>query len=59
MMQGKAFSKSLAIGAGAACSLCPDHLPRHPDDAGGLQPFAFGYGYIKALIQAMNSEVGS
>jgi mannonate dehydratase len=40
-----------------AGSICPDHMPRHPDDAGGLQAFAFGYGYIKALIQAVNSEV--
>ena len=40
-----------------AGSMCPDHMPRHPDDPGGLQAFAFGYGYIKALIQAVNSEV--
>jgi mannonate dehydratase len=38
-------------------SICPDHMPRHPGDAGGLQSFAFGYGYIRALIQAVNSEV--
>lgn len=42
-----------------AGSICPDHMPRHPDDSGGLQSFAFGYGYLKALIQAVNSEVGS
>ncbi len=40
-----------------AGSICPDHMPHHPDDAGSLQSFAFGYGYIKALIQAVNSEV--
>ncbi len=40
-----------------ASSICPDHMPRHPDDSGGLQSFAFGYGYLKALIQAVNSEV--
>ena len=40
-----------------AGSICPDHMPRHPDDPGQLQSFAFGYGYIKALIQAVNSEV--
>ena len=40
-----------------AGSICPDHMPRHPDDPGSLQSFAFGYGYIKALIQAVNSEV--
>jgi mannonate dehydratase len=37
-------------------SICPDHMPTHPDDPGGFQAFAFGYGYIKALIQAVNSE---
>ena len=34
----------------------PDHLPRHPDDPGGRQAFAFGYGYIKALIQAVGTH---
>jgi mannonate dehydratase len=38
-------------------SICPDHMPGHPDDPGKLQAFAFGYGYIKALIHAVNSEV--
>jgi mannonate dehydratase len=32
----------------------PDHMPRHPDDQGQHQAFAFGYGYIKALIQAVD-----
>jgi mannonate dehydratase len=40
-----------------AGSICPDHMPHHPDDQGSLQAFAFGYGYIRALIQAVNSEV--
>lgn len=40
-----------------AGSICPDHMPRHADDPGGLQAFAFGYGYLKALIQAVNAEV--
>ena len=40
-----------------AGSLCPDHMPRHGDDPRSLQSFAFGYGYIKALIQAVNSEL--
>lgn len=31
----------------------PDHMPRHDDDPRGDQAFAFGYGYIKALIQAV------
>ena len=42
-----------------AGSICPDHMPHHGDDKGGLQAFAFGYGYLKALIQAVNSEVRS
>jgi mannonate dehydratase len=41
-----------------AGSILPDHMPRHPADPGGLQSFAFGYGYLQALIQAVNSEVG-
>ncbi len=41
---------------GFSGSICPDHMPRHQDDPGGLQAFAFGYGYIKALIQLVNSE---
>jgi len=31
----------------------PDHMPRHPDDPSGHQAFAFGYGYIKAILQAV------
>jgi len=38
-------------------ALCPDHMPQHGDDPGGLQAFAFGYGYIQGLIQAVNAEV--
>ena len=34
----------------------PDHMPTHPDDPGGHRAFAFGYGYIKALIQAVGTE---
>jgi mannonate dehydratase len=33
----------------------PDHMPRHPDDKKQHQAFAFGDGYIKALIQAVNA----
>jgi mannonate dehydratase len=32
--------------------LMPDHVPVAPGDTGGLQSFAFCYGYIRALIQA-------
>jgi mannonate dehydratase len=38
-------------------SICPDHMPSHPNDPGKLQAYAFGYGYINALIHAVNSEV--
>jgi mannonate dehydratase len=34
----------------------PDHMPVHQGDPGGRQAFAFGYGYIAALIQAVNGE---
>lgn len=37
-------------------SICPDHMPSHPDDRGKLQAYAFGYGYINALIHCVNSE---
>jgi mannonate dehydratase len=36
--------------------LMPDHVPVHPDDRGGSQAFAFAYGYIRALIQAVDHE---
>jgi mannonate dehydratase len=34
--------------------MMPDHVPAHPDDRGGMQAFAFAYGYIRALIQAVD-----
>ena len=40
-----------------AYSICADHMPSHPDDPGRLQAFAFGNGYIKALIDSVNSEI--
>jgi mannonate dehydratase len=30
-----------------------DHVPRHPEDPQGRQAFAFAYGYIKGLLQAL------
>ena len=34
----------------------PDHLPRHPaDPAFGKQAFAYTYGYIKGILQALES----
>ena len=37
--------------------LCPDHIPYHPDPESTNQGFAFAYGYIKGLLQAVASEV--
>jgi mannonate dehydratase len=34
--------------------LMPDHVPQAPNDPNGLQSFAYCYGYIRALIQAVN-----
>jgi mannonate dehydratase len=34
--------------------LMPDHVPTHPDDPDRKQALAFSYGYIKAVIQAVN-----
>jgi mannonate dehydratase len=34
--------------------LMPDHVPEAADDSRGLQSFAFCYGYIRALIQAVD-----
>jgi mannonate dehydratase len=36
--------------------LMPDHAPHIEGDAGNAQAFAFAYGYIRGLIQAVNSE---
>ena len=33
----------------------PDHVPHHPDPPSSNQAFAFAYGYIKAMIQAVSS----
>ena len=44
--------------AGFKYSICPDHMPSHPDDPGKFQAFAFASGYIKGLIQSANSEPG-
>jgi mannonate dehydratase len=35
--------------------IMPDHMPTHPDDPGQNQAFAFAYGYIKAMIQAVDA----
>ena len=33
--------------------IMPDHVPHHADPASSNQAFAFAYGYIKAMIQAV------
>jgi len=35
--------------------LMPDHMPRHPDDPEYRQGFAWGYGYIKGVLQALET----
>jgi mannonate dehydratase len=37
--------------------ILPDHMPASPGDPGKLQAYAFGYGYLHALINSANSEV--
>ena len=34
--------------------MMPDHVPQHSEDRGGSQGFAFAYGHIRALIQAVD-----
>ena len=42
---------------GYSFMVMPDHLPQHADDPQGDQAFAFGYGYIKALLQAVGPAI--
>jgi mannonate dehydratase len=35
--------------------LMPDHVPRIEGDTGGRQAFAFAFGYIRGLMQAVNA----
>jgi len=35
--------------------LMPDHVPMIEGDAGGRQAFAFAYGYIRGLMQAIDA----
>jgi mannonate dehydratase len=41
---------------GYSYMVMPDHMPTHADDSGSHQAFAFGYGYIKAAIQAVQQS---
>ena len=36
--------------------LMPDHVPQIPGDANGRQAFAYTFGYIKALLRAVESS---
>ena len=35
--------------------LMPDHVPRHPDDPKARQAFAFCFGYIKGVLQSLET----
>ena len=35
--------------------LMPDHMPHHADDPLGRQGFAYGFGYIKGILQALEA----
>ncbi len=37
--------------------IVPDHYPRHENDPGAYKSAAFQFGYIQAMIQAVNDEV--
>jgi len=51
------FVKALRVykEVGYPYMLMPDHVPQAPADPDGLQSFAFCYGYIRGLIQSVNS----
>jgi mannonate dehydratase len=36
--------------------LMPDHVPKIEGDTGGRQAFAFAFGYIRAILQVLESE---
>jgi len=51
------FVKALRVykEVGYPYMLMPDHVPQAPNDPAGLQSFAYCYGYIRGLIQSINS----
>ena len=53
------FVKALQvyIEVGYPYLLMPDHVPVAANDPGGLQSFAYCYGYIRALLQAVGQGV--
>ncbi len=42
--------------AGYEHMIIPDHIPPSPEDPQTKMGYAFAYGYIKALIQAVKGE---
>jgi mannonate dehydratase len=52
------FAKAIRVykQVGYPYMLMPDHVPLAAHDPGGLQSFAFRYGYIRALIQAVDQK---
>src|SRR5688572_5037440 len=50
------FVKALQVyrDVGYPYMMMPDHVPSAPGDPRGLQSFAFAYGYIRGLIQAVD-----
>lgn len=34
----------------------PDHMPQHADDPNGRQAFAYGFGYINGILQALSDS---
>ena len=56
-MQRRKFLLTTAGTAGPAAPymLMPDHMPQHPDDPLGRQGFAYGFGYIKGILQTLEA----
>lgn len=52
------FVKALQvyIEVGYPYMLMPDHVPEAPHDPGGLQSFAYCYGYIRGLLQSVSKS---
>jgi mannonate dehydratase len=52
------FVKALRVyqEVGYPYMLMPDHVPQAPNDPDGLQSFAYCYGYIRGLLQSLESE---
>jgi mannonate dehydratase len=42
--------------AGVDAMVQPDHVPQHEDPASSDQAFVFAYGYIRALLQMIETD---